>query len=279
MRVGSRALMRVCSPSGISLTTTGGPWTRRGTKGQLISIRSSPRALFLAFPSMLVRVIIDHWIIPSKSSSTEKWLFELHFLSWQSQTIGHGYSRDLRREQRTQGSSSGCGNPVPSCLAVVTLRQRYINRKYICNTQDRISPWVDLKDEFFCFQCFGNTVCKKNCASDDLDCYILDNNGFVIISEKHEHTGKFFGDIDGTIMDSLVQDRIFKRVNVVDYQGICSPQSSHISAAPTSSSYSILKTVAAVGNFMWTWTVNLNLVDALQPVWAYASDSDNDGKV
>ncbi|XP_016845340.1 voltage-dependent calcium channel subunit alpha-2/delta-3 isoform X2 [Nasonia vitripennis] len=127
--------------------------------------------------------------------------------------------------------------------------------------------------------CFGNTVCKKNCASDELDCYILDNNGFVIISEKHEHTGKFFGDIDGTIMDSLVQDRIFKRVNVVDYQGVCSPQSSHISAAPTSSSYSILKTIATVGNFMWTWTVNLNLVDALQPIWAYASDSDNDGNL
>ncbi|KAJ8684182.1 hypothetical protein QAD02_019974, partial [Eretmocerus hayati] len=57
--------------------------------------------------------------------------------------------------------------------------------------------------------CSGTTDCKKNCASDDLDCYILDNNGFIIISENHKHTGKFFGDIDGTIMDSLVQDKIF----------------------------------------------------------------------
>lgn len=52
--------------------------------------------------------------------------------------------------------------------------------------------------------------CKKTCASEELDCYILDNNGFIIISEKHEHTGKFFGEIDGTIMDSLVQDKIFR---------------------------------------------------------------------
>lgn len=57
------------------------------------------------------------------------------------------------------------------------------------------------------FQCAS---CKKNCAFEELDCYILDNNGFIIISERHEHTGKFFGEIDGTIMDSLVQDRIYR---------------------------------------------------------------------
>ncbi|XP_037897519.1 voltage-dependent calcium channel subunit alpha-2/delta-3 isoform X2 [Glossina fuscipes] len=70
--------------------------------------------------------------------------------------------------------------------------------------------------------CTGNTGCKRSCASDNLDCYVLDNSGFVIISEEPEHTGKFFGQIDGTIMDSLVQDRIYKRVTVNDYQGICS---------------------------------------------------------
>ncbi|KAL1492838.1 hypothetical protein ABEB36_011020 [Hypothenemus hampei] len=64
--------------------------------------------------------------------------------------------------------------------------------------------------------------CKKTCASDKLDCYVLDNNGFIIISENNEHTGRFFGQIDGTIMDSLVQDRIYKKVSVYDYQGSCS---------------------------------------------------------
>ncbi|XP_046806243.1 voltage-dependent calcium channel subunit alpha-2/delta-4 isoform X1 [Lucilia cuprina] len=70
--------------------------------------------------------------------------------------------------------------------------------------------------------CTGMTGCKRTCASDNLDCYVLDNSGFVIISEEPEHTGKFFGQIDGTIMDSLVQDRIYKRVTVNDYQGVCS---------------------------------------------------------
>ncbi|XP_044741537.1 voltage-dependent calcium channel subunit alpha-2/delta-3 [Chrysoperla carnea] len=75
--------------------------------------------------------------------------------------------------------------------------------------------------------CTGTTACRKTCASDELDCYVLDNNGFVILSESPEHTGKFFGQIDGTIMDSLVQDRIYKKVAVYDYQGACSSDKSH----------------------------------------------------
>jgi hypothetical protein len=59
----------------------------------------------------------------------------------------------------------------------------------------------------------------------------LDNNGFVLVSERSEHTGKFFGQIDGTIMDSLVQDRIFRRVGFMDYQGICSDRDNPYNAA------------------------------------------------
>lgn len=81
------------------------------------------------------------------------------------------------------------------------------------------------------FQCTGTGQCKKTCASDELDCYLLDNNGFVLLSERTEHTGKFFGQIDGTIMDSLVQDRIFRRVGLMDYQGICSDRDNPYNAA------------------------------------------------
>lgn len=78
------------------------------------------------------------------------------------------------------------------------------------------------------FQCTG---CKKTCASDELDCYVLDDNGFIIISESLDNTGKFFGQIDGTIMDSLVQDRIYKKIAVYDYQGACVDQKNPYSDA------------------------------------------------
>ncbi|XP_026319416.1 voltage-dependent calcium channel subunit alpha-2/delta-3 [Hyposmocoma kahamanoa] len=69
--------------------------------------------------------------------------------------------------------------------------------------------------------CTLGTTCKKTCAGDELDCYILDDNGFIILSEDVSHTGRFFGQVDGTIMDSLVQDRIYKKVTVHDHQGRC----------------------------------------------------------
>lgn len=52
-----------------------------------------------------------------------------------------------------------------------------------------------------------------------------------MLSERSEHTGKFFGQIDGTIMDSLVQDRIFRRIPLMDYQGVCSDRDNPYNAA------------------------------------------------
>ncbi|XP_067002670.2 voltage-dependent calcium channel subunit alpha-2/delta-3 [Anabrus simplex] len=116
--------------------------------------------------------------------------------------------------------------------------------------------------------------CKKNCASEDLDCYVLDNNGFIIISENAENTGKFFGQIDGTIMDSLVQDRIYKKVPVYDYQGACLDQKSPYSDAGT--------TLTPLDSIRWfmTWLlgkiawiiVETSIYQLWDPNWTYAND-------
>nr|XP_031849146.1 voltage-dependent calcium channel subunit alpha-2/delta-3 isoform X2 [Nomia melanderi] len=120
--------------------------------------------------------------------------------------------------------------------------------------------------------CSG-TDCKKTCASEELDCYILDNNGFIIISERHDHTGKFFGEIDGTIMDSLVQDKIFRKVTVTDYQGKCNPQESHQSAAPKTFPESVATTVAIFGHMLWNLVFGFNMQNLWQIVFALAGES------
>ncbi|GFT08022.1 hypothetical protein TNCV_2589451 [Trichonephila clavipes] len=54
--------------------------------------------------------------------------------------------------------------------------------------------------------------CRYRCRDEELDCFLLDNNGFIIVSEKHEHTGKFFGEIDYTLFDSMIETGIYKKL-------------------------------------------------------------------
>lgn len=60
-----------------------------------------------------------------------------------------------------------------------------------------------------------------NCASDDFECFVLDDNGYVIVSPELADTGKFFGEVRGFLMLHLVNERVFKRIIIYDYQAIC----------------------------------------------------------
>ncbi|KAK6642464.1 hypothetical protein RUM43_003966 [Polyplax serrata] len=111
---------------------------------------------------------------------------------------------------------------------------------------------------------FFNTVsscpyadCTVSCASDDLDCFVLDNNGYVVVSENSQHTGRFFGEIHGTIMNMLVDENIYRRITVYDYQAVCFPDlnsdsSGNTLMAPLELSMWFLKW--ALGAFMWMLT-------------------------
>jgi len=60
-----------------------------------------------------------------------------------------------------------------------------------------------------------------SCQNETIECYVLDNNGFVTISEDPSNIGKFFGEIDGTILKSLEKNHVFKKIKIYDYQAIC----------------------------------------------------------
>ena len=60
-----------------------------------------------------------------------------------------------------------------------------------------------------------------SCQNEAVECFVLDDNGFVTISEDMNNVGKFVGDVDGSIMDSLVHNQVFKKIKIVDYQGVC----------------------------------------------------------
>ncbi|KAK2724952.1 hypothetical protein QYM36_001414 [Artemia franciscana] len=102
--------------------------------------------------------------------------------------------------------------------------------------------------------CMAGMKCNSTCASEELECYVLDNNGFIIISEKRENSGKFFGEVDGTIMDSLVHYEIYQKIRIYDYQSVCFDKTEKKSSA--SLLLTPLKTIKlaaswAVGRLSW----------------------------
>lgn len=70
----------------------------------------------------------------------------------------------------------------------------------------------------YLFQCDG---CIETCSSESRDCYVIDHNGYVILSETYNDTGRFFGEIQGAIMQSMVNKEIFSMITVYDLQGLC----------------------------------------------------------
>ncbi|XP_069020839.1 voltage-dependent calcium channel subunit alpha-2/delta-4 isoform X3 [Embiotoca jacksoni] len=74
-------------------------------------------------------------------------------------------------------------------------------------------------------------VCPLRCDSIDIDCYVIDNNGFVLISKQRSDVGRFFGEVDGSVMTTLIRMGMFKRVSLFDYQAMCKMNSHSVSNA------------------------------------------------
>ncbi|CAK6961404.1 voltage-dependent calcium channel subunit alpha-2/delta-4 isoform X2 [Scomber scombrus] len=74
-------------------------------------------------------------------------------------------------------------------------------------------------------------ICPLRCDSIDIECYVIDNNGFVLISKQRNDAGTFFGEIDGSVMTTLIRMGMFKRVSLFDYQAMCKMSSHSVSSA------------------------------------------------
>ncbi|KAM6962290.1 voltage-dependent calcium channel subunit alpha-2/delta-4 [Tautogolabrus adspersus] len=74
-------------------------------------------------------------------------------------------------------------------------------------------------------------ACPLRCDSYELECYVIDNNGFVLISKQRNDAGRFFGEVDGSVMTTLIRMGMFKRVSLFDYQAMCKMTSHSVSSA------------------------------------------------
>uniref|UniRef100_A0A3B3XEF4 VWFA domain-containing protein n=1 Tax=Poecilia mexicana TaxID=48701 RepID=A0A3B3XEF4_9TELE len=63
--------------------------------------------------------------------------------------------------------------------------------------------------------------CSISCDDEHINCYLIDNNGFILVAEDYTLTGNFFGEAEGAVMNKLLQMGSFKRVTLYDYQALC----------------------------------------------------------
>lgn len=61
-----------------------------------------------------------------------------------------------------------------------------------------------------------------NCALEWMHCYLIDQNGYIVLAEADfDPVGDFLGIVHGPIMQSLVLQGIFSPVEIYDYQAFC----------------------------------------------------------
>uniref|UniRef100_A0A452GQ23 VWFA domain-containing protein n=1 Tax=Gopherus agassizii TaxID=38772 RepID=A0A452GQ23_9SAUR len=53
--------------------------------------------------------------------------------------------------------------------------------------------------------------CSISCDDEAINCYLIDNNGFILVAEDYGQTGNFFGEIEGAVMNKLLTMGSFKR--------------------------------------------------------------------
>uniref|UniRef100_H3DBA9 Calcium channel, voltage-dependent, alpha 2/delta subunit 2a n=1 Tax=Tetraodon nigroviridis TaxID=99883 RepID=H3DBA9_TETNG len=104
--------------------------------------------------------------------------------------------------------------------------------------------------------CGPNRGCEMDCDanSDELLCYLIDDGGFLIMSNQKEDwdkVGTFFSDVEPYLMYALYNNSFYKVKQSYDYQSVCERlPNSEAGAAPRGV---FVPTIADLVNLAW-WT-------------------------
>ncbi|XP_040201247.1 voltage-dependent calcium channel subunit alpha-2/delta-4 isoform X3 [Rana temporaria] len=76
-------------------------------------------------------------------------------------------------------------------------------------------------------------MCPMSCEDEALNCFLVDNNGFIVVAKEPEQTGVFLGEVDGSLMTQLLSMGVFRQVTLYDYQAMCKHPYLHHSGGRT----------------------------------------------
>ncbi|XP_072928695.1 voltage-dependent calcium channel subunit alpha-2/delta-2a isoform X3 [Hemitrygon akajei] len=103
-------------------------------------------------------------------------------------------------------------------------------------------------------KCMPSSDCEMDCDvnSEDLLCVLIDDGGFLIMSNQPEHwsqIGMFFSEVDPSLMNALYNASFYTRRESYDYQSVCGPShNTDTGAAPRSI---FIPTVSDLLNLAW----------------------------
>ncbi|KAM9334922.1 voltage-dependent calcium channel subunit alpha-2/delta-1a [Symphorus nematophorus] len=139
---------------------------------------------------------------------------------------------------------------------------------------------------------FINTTQRMNCNDEIcgcqrndpyIDCVILDDGGFLVMSNQDEDIskiGSFFGVIDPILMKNLVNSSLYTFKKTFDYQSLCDPKKESKAAAGLRSVY--VPTIADILNLGWwataaAWSILQQLLVSITfPNFLDAAEMDDE---
>ncbi|XP_017290979.1 voltage-dependent calcium channel subunit alpha-2/delta-2-like isoform X2 [Kryptolebias marmoratus] len=135
-------------------------------------------------------------------------------------------------------------------------------------------------------RCGPSRSCEMDCEvnTDDLLCYLIDDGGFLVMSNQRDHwkkIGLFFGDVDPFLMYALYNNSIFTRRQSFHYKSECEAVSSSQTGAAPRGIY--VPSVADILSLAWwtstmAWSVIQQLMYGLvYNSWLYQDDVLVDG--
>ncbi|KAM3926281.1 voltage-dependent calcium channel subunit alpha-2/delta-1 isoform 1-T1 [Leptodactylus fuscus] len=131
--------------------------------------------------------------------------------------------------------------------------------------------------------CKMDEVCNCKLDSSQLDCIILDDGGFLLMSNQKSYNtqiGKFFGEIDPSLMRKLVNISVYAFNKSYDYQSVCDPGEEPAKTAAPRSVF--VPTIADILNLGWwasaaAWSILQQLFLSLTfPRYNEAAEFDDD---
>lgn len=111
----------------------------------------------------------------------------------------------------------------------------------------------------------NQSTIKCGLANDTIDCLLIDNNGYIVVSEDLDFIGRHLKAYDPKIMNRLVDVGVFHEINITDYQSVCLKlEEKQQSSNALSSTLVRTSALAFVNNLIsivsYSWTILITLI-------------------